>query len=125
MPEDQERRRGIGGIGEGIRSGIAVVGAFMEAIEDTIQEAVDRGDLSPERARQTVRDATRRFQDGIGEARERFDLVSRQEVDDLRRELMELRRRIDQLEGRTPNLLARPDEAAEPPEENAIPLDER
>lgn len=100
MAEEKERRRGAGGIGEGIRSGIGILNAFKEAIEETIQEAVDRGDLSPDRAKQAMRDAARRFQDGVGEAREKLDLVPRREFDELQEEVAELRRRVAELDGR-------------------------
>lgn len=97
MADNQQNRRS-GGISEGIRSGIGILTAFVEAVEGTFQEAVDRGDLSPDRARQVVREAATRFQEGIGEARERMDLVPRPEFDDLRTEVVELRRRVQELE---------------------------
>lgn len=86
-----------GGIGEGVRSGLGILTAFKEAIEETIQDAVDKGELSPERARDTMRTASRRVQDGIEEARERLDLVPRRDFDQLRDEVAELRRRLDAL----------------------------
>jgi polyhydroxyalkanoate synthesis regulator phasin len=100
MAEEHERRRGASGFGEGIRSGIGVLNAFKEAIEETIQEAVERGDLSPDRAKQAMRDAAKRFQDSVGEAREKLDLVPRREFDELKDEVAELRRRVAALDGR-------------------------
>ncbi len=47
---ERESRRPGGGLTEGIRTGIGILAAVKETIEDTIQEAVERGDLSPERA---------------------------------------------------------------------------
>ena len=88
-------------IGEGIRSGIGVLTAFKEAIEETIQEAGERGDLSPDRAKQFLGDALHRAQDAVGEVRERLEWVPRKEFDALLREVEELRRRVDVLEGRT------------------------
>ena len=32
---DEQRRAGIGGIGEGIRAGIGILSAFKEAVEET------------------------------------------------------------------------------------------
>lgn len=93
MSEDQQRKRP--GIGEGIRTGIGVLTAFKEAVEETLQEAVDRGDLKPERAKQALTDAFSRAQDAVGDVRERLDFVSRKEFDDLRAEVAELRRRLD------------------------------
>ena len=96
MSEEQRKRPGIG---EGIRTGIGVLTAFKEAVEETLQEAVDRGDLKPERAKQALTDALTRAQGAVGGAvgdvRERLDCVSRKEFDELRAEVAELRRRLD------------------------------
>ena len=90
---DEPRKRP--GIGEGIRTGIGVLTAFKEAIEETLQEAVDRGDLKPERAKQALNDALTRAGGAVGDVRERLDFVSRREFDELRAEVAELRRRVD------------------------------
>jgi polyhydroxyalkanoate synthesis regulator phasin len=123
MGSDEPRRgtSGMGGIGEGIRSGLGILNAFKEAIEETIQEAVERGDLSPDRARQTMREATRRMQEGFGEARERFDFASRREYDELREEFDELRRRVEVLEATAPG--GAPAAGAETYDPAQIPLD--
>jgi polyhydroxyalkanoate synthesis regulator phasin len=89
-------------IGEGIRSGVGVLTAFKEAIEETIQEANSRGDLSPDRAKQFLGDALHRAQDAVGEVRERLEWVPRKEFDALLAEVAELRRRLDELQGRRP-----------------------
>lgn len=91
----RERRPSIG---EGVRSGIGVLVAFKEAIEETIQEAGARGDLSPDRAKEFLGGALHRAQDVAGEVRERLDLVPRREFDALRAEVEELRRRLDELQ---------------------------
>lgn len=96
---EEQRRGGIGGIGDGIRTGIGILNAFREAVEETLQEAVDRGDLSPDRAKRAVQDAAQRIQSSLGDVRERVDLVSRRELDDLRTELEALRARVARLEG--------------------------
>jgi polyhydroxyalkanoate synthesis regulator phasin len=90
---DEQRKRA--GIGDGIRTGIGVLTAFKEAVEETLQEAVDRGDLKPERAKQALTDALSRAQGAVGDVRERLDFVSRKEFDELRAEVAELRRRLD------------------------------
>ena len=89
-------------IGEGIRSGIGVLTAFKEAIEETIQEAGERGDLSPDRAKQFLGDALHRAQDAVGEVRERLEWVPRKEFEALQAEVAELRARLDALQGRRP-----------------------
>jgi polyhydroxyalkanoate synthesis regulator phasin len=86
-----------GGIAEGIRTGFGILAAFKEAVEETLDEAIARGDLSPERARSVVRDAAEKVQMSLGDARERLDLVTRKEFEALRRETEELRRRLDRL----------------------------
>jgi polyhydroxyalkanoate synthesis regulator phasin len=96
---EEQRRAGIGGIGEGIRTGLGILTAFKDAIEQTLEEAVERGDLTPERARQAMREAADRVQVGLEGARERLDFVSRREYDDLRAELAQLRERVARLEG--------------------------
>lgn len=86
-------------IGEGIRSGIGVLTAFKEAIEETIQEATERGDLSPDRAKQFLGGALNRAQDAVGEVRDRLDFVPRREFEALLHQVEELQRRLDALEG--------------------------
>jgi polyhydroxyalkanoate synthesis regulator phasin len=98
MAEEPRKRPGIG---EGIRTGIGVLTAFKEAIEETLQEAVDRGDLKPERAKQALNDALGRAQEAVGDVRGRMDWVSRREFDELRAEVAELRRRLDGSPGGT------------------------
>lgn len=95
MADDQQKRGG--GIGEGIRSGIGILNAFREAVEETVQEVVDRGDLKPDRAKQAVKDAAHRMQEVFDDARERLDFVPRAEFDALREEVEALRRRVDHL----------------------------
>lgn len=97
----EEPRRG--GIGEGIRTGIGVLNAFKEAVEETLQEAVDRGDLSPERARQAMQSAADRLQAGLEDARDRFDVVTRKDFEALRDEVADLRARLSRLEGERPS----------------------
>jgi polyhydroxyalkanoate synthesis regulator phasin len=98
---DQPRRRPS--IGEGIRSGIGVLTAFKEALEESIQEANVRGDLSPDRAKQFLGDALHRAQDAATDVRERLDFVPRKEFEALQAEVVLLRARLDALEGRAPS----------------------
>jgi polyhydroxyalkanoate synthesis regulator phasin len=99
MSEDQQGRK-IPSIGEGIRSGIGMLTAFKEAIEETIQEAGERGDLSPERAKHFLGGALSRAQETVGDVRDRLDFVPRKEFEALLLEVEELQRRMDALEGR-------------------------
>lgn len=96
--DEQQRRSGIGGIGEGIRTGLGILGAFREAVEETLQEAVDRGDLSADRAREAMRDAGQRLQVAFEDTRERLEFVPRREYDRLREEVALLETRVERLE---------------------------
>lgn len=98
MPEEPRRP----GIADGIRTGIGILTAFKEAVEETLQEAVDRGDLSPDRAKQAMQGAADRLQAGLEEARDRFDVVTRRDFETLRDEVADLRARLSRLEDRPP-----------------------
>lgn len=85
-------------VSEGIRQGIGVLSAFKEALEETIQEARDRGDLSADRAKQVMKEALDRAQSAAGDAKERLDFAHQSEIDVLRAELDTLRARVAALE---------------------------
>jgi len=106
------------GLGEGIRTGIGILNAFKEAIEETLDEAISRGDLSPERAKGVMKHAAEKVQTTLGEARERLDLSSRKEIEALRSEIAELRGRIAALESRSDG-----GTADAPPAGAGIPVD--
>jgi len=87
----EERR---GSLGEGVRTGIGILTAFKEALEETLKEASERGDFSADRAKHVMNDAVQRVQDSLEEARERMDFVPRKEFDALRREVAELKEMV-------------------------------
>jgi len=91
----QDRQHGVGG---GIRAGVGILSAFIDAMEETIREARERGDLGSDRARALVAEAAQRMQESVEAARERLDWVPRHEFDALREELDSLRRRVAALE---------------------------
>jgi polyhydroxyalkanoate synthesis regulator phasin len=90
---------GSAGIGEGIRTGLGILNAFRETVEETFREAVDRGDLTPDRAREVMRNTVSRVQETLVDARERVDYASRREVDELRAKVEALEARLARLEG--------------------------
>jgi polyhydroxyalkanoate synthesis regulator phasin len=100
MNERESRTGGLGGIGEGLRTGVGVLNAFREAIEETVSEALESGgDVTPDRAKAMMREAAQRVQSSFEETRERLDFVSRREFDELRREIADLRAQIAALHG--------------------------
>lgn len=100
MTDEQQPQGRRLSIGEGIRNGVGVLTAFKEAIEESIQEASARGDLSPERAKQFLGDALHRVQDTVVDVRDRLDVVPRREFEALQAEVAELRSRLDALDRR-------------------------
>ncbi len=88
----EEKRTGFS---DGVRQGLGVLSAFKEAIEETLSEARERGDLNPERARSAMRSALHRAQEVAGDARERLDFVNRKEFEALRDRVDELWRRFE------------------------------
>lgn len=92
----EEKRSGFS---DGVRQGLGVLSAFKEAIEETLSEARERGDLNPDRARSAMKSALHRAQEVAGDARERLDFVSRREFESLRDRVEELWRKV---EGREP-----------------------
>lgn len=95
---DQKKRGSSEGFRAGVRQGLGVLSAFKDAVEETIEEARERGDLSSERAREIVRTTLDRAQSAAEEARERFDFVARREHEELRARVEELADRLSGLE---------------------------
>ncbi len=115
--ERGERRDARDTISDGLRQGLGILSAFKDALEETIQEARERGDLSSDRAREVMREAMGRAQEAAGEARERLDLVPRREFDALRDRVEELGVRLENLERRASQAggAGEPGPAGEPP----------
>ncbi|UCC26297.1 MAG: hypothetical protein JSU98_04180 [Gemmatimonadales bacterium] len=82
-------------VSEGFSRGLGVLSAFKEALEETISEARERGDLSADRAREAMKSAVERARDATSDARDRFDFVTQAEFDALVRRVRELEERMD------------------------------
>ena len=93
--EEQSRTDGIKG---SIRQGIGMLNAMKDAIEETLNEAKERGDLSPERAQEVMRTTLEKAQARAGEAREAFDFVKQKEFDSLRGVVDGLKERVKSVE---------------------------
>ncbi len=88
------------GIKDGVRAVTGILAALKDAIEETINEIRERGDLSPDRAKQAAKDTMKRAQEAVDEVKERVDFVPRKEVEALRAELEALRARVAALESK-------------------------
>jgi polyhydroxyalkanoate synthesis regulator phasin len=95
MTEQQPRDRETDPFREGVRTVTGILGALKEAIEETFDELRERGDISPERAKEAARSTMKRAQGQFDEMRERLDFVTRREFDALRAEVESLRARLD------------------------------
>ena len=95
---NEEKQARSGTMGDGFRQGMGMLTAFKDALEETIQEARDRGDLSSERAREVVKDALDRAQTAAEVARERLDLVRQADMDSLKGTVDSMRSRVSALE---------------------------
>jgi polyhydroxyalkanoate synthesis regulator phasin len=102
--ESQEGRGKRRRMSDGIKQGIGVLSAFKDALEETIQEARERGDLSTERAKSVMKDALERAQSAASGAREKLDFAHQGELEALRVQVEGLQNRIAHLEGRIAEL---------------------
>ena len=94
-PEEEGRREGIKG---GIRQGLGMLAAMKDAIEETLKEAKERGDLTPERAKEVMRSTLEKAQEKAGEARDALDFVRQREFDTLKEVVERLDNRVSDIE---------------------------
>jgi polyhydroxyalkanoate synthesis regulator phasin len=80
---------------EGVRAVSGILGAFKDAIEQTFNDLSDRGEMSPDRARDAARDAMKRAQDAVDDMRGRLEFVPRREFDALKAEVDGLRAQVE------------------------------
>ena len=97
---DRARKGAREKVGDGIRQGIGVLSAFKDALEETIHDARERGDLSAERAKEVMKGALDRAQAAASGARERFDFATQADLDALQEGVDELKRRVSALEAK-------------------------
>jgi len=86
-------------VSDGIKQGIGVLSAFKDALEETIREAKERGDLSTERAREVMKEALEKAQSAAEDARGRLDFVTQNEYDGLKGAVDLIKERVSALEG--------------------------
>ena len=95
--EKKPKKEGISG---GIKQGLGVLSAFKDAIEETISEARDRGDLSTDRAKEIMKGALDKAQEAAGEARERLESVTQEDFEGVKEVVGDLKDRVQDLEQR-------------------------
>lgn len=102
MNDERKDRRGNVGddVREGIRAGLGILSALKDAIEETFEDMMERGEVSPDRAREAVKTTMDRAQEAFDDARSRFDFVLRSEHQELAEDVKELRRRVERLENK-------------------------
>jgi polyhydroxyalkanoate synthesis regulator phasin len=96
----EEKKSAKAKVSDGIRQGIGVLSAFKDALEETINEARERGDLSTDRAKEVMKTALHRAQEAAEGARERLDFVNQKEFDSLREVVDDVKERLATLEAR-------------------------
>ncbi len=94
-PKEEGRREGIKG---GIRQGLGMLAAMKDAIEETLKEAKERGDLTPERAKEVMRSTLEKAQGKAVEARDALDFVKQKEFDALKEVVERLDVRVTDIE---------------------------
>jgi polyhydroxyalkanoate synthesis regulator phasin len=96
---DEGQKRGSNDPGDAFRDGVravtGILGAFKDAIEQTFNDLSERGDISPERARDAAREAMKRAQDSVDDVRGRLEFVPRREFDALKAEVAALRAQVE------------------------------
>jgi len=94
-PKEEGRSEGIKG---GIRQGLGMLSAMQDAIEETLKEAKERGDLSPERAKEVMRSTLAKAQEKAGEARDALDFVKQKEFEVLKKVVERIELRVAEIE---------------------------
>ena len=85
-------------VSDGIKHGMSVLNAMKDAIEETIREAKERGDLSQERAKEVMKAGLSKAQERMDSEREAFDFVSQNEFEGLRTKVDKLKVRVRNIE---------------------------
>ncbi|MEX2282979.1 MAG: hypothetical protein WEE89_10900 [Gemmatimonadota bacterium] len=88
------------GIKEGVRAITGFLAALKDAIDETIRDVRDSGDLDPDRAREAMKSTMKRAADAVDNVTDRIDFVPRKDLDQLRQELEALRTRVTDLESK-------------------------
>ena len=95
--QNQNRRNPDPGdvLREGVRAVAGVLGALRDAVEQTFEELKEKGDLSPERAKEAARETMRRAQEAAETVRDRLEFVPRREFDELKAQVEALKAEVE------------------------------
>lgn len=83
---------------DGFRDGLGVLSAFKDALEETIQEARERGDLSTDRAKEVLKETLDKAQSAAEGARDRLDRSNPDEMESMRSAVDGIKDRLSSLE---------------------------
>ena len=97
-PQGGEKRSAKEKVGDGFKEGMGMLSAFKDALEETIQEARERGDLSAEKAKEVVKDALDKAQAAGERARDKLDFAHQAELETVRGAMDSIRKRVSDLE---------------------------
>jgi polyhydroxyalkanoate synthesis regulator phasin len=95
MADEKKRTDPGDAFREGVRAVTGILGALRDAVEQTFEELKEKGDLSPERAKEAARETMRRAQEAVEEVRERLEFVPRREFEELRAQVAGLKQELD------------------------------
>jgi len=95
MTDEKKRTDPGDAFREGVRAVTGILGALRDAVEQTFEELREKGDLSPERAREAARDTMRRAQEAVEDVRERLEFVPRRDFEELRAQVAALRQELE------------------------------
>ena len=93
--DSQGRRKSMG---DGIKEGLGVLSAFKDALEETIQEARERGDLSTDRAKEVMKDTLGKAQTAAEGARDRLDFATQADLESVKDAVDAMKVRLGELE---------------------------
>ncbi|MEO5509226.1 MAG: hypothetical protein ABIV28_09400 [Longimicrobiales bacterium] len=95
MMADEKKRDSGDPFREGVRAVTGILGALRDAIEQTFDDMTEKGDLSPDKAKEAAKDTMNRAQDAMEKVKDRLDFATRKELEELRDEVAELKRRLN------------------------------
>lgn len=93
-PQEAGPKKAREKVSDAANRGMGMLSAFKEALEETIHEARERGDLTTDRARDAVKSALNKAKAASSDAREKFDFVSQADFDGLAARVADLEEKV-------------------------------